>query len=46
MGRELKAEESNHLGTNSSAVPLVGDLDWHHSQDRPSLPSEAVWQSY
>ena len=24
VGRELKAEESNYLGINSSAVPLVG----------------------
>ena len=26
------------FNTNGSAVPLVGDLDWHNSQGRPGPP--------
>ena len=40
---------SKHSSTNGSAVPSVGDPDWHNSQDRPGLPLKPVWhpmQSY
>ena len=26
-----------------SAVPSVGNPDWHNSQGRPDLPLESVW---
>ena len=29
--------------TNSSAVPSVGDSDWHNSQGSPSLLIESFW---
>ena len=38
-----------HSTTIGSAVPLVGDPDWHNSLGRPGLPLESVWhhmQSY
>ena len=44
--RQAKANISN---TNGSALPLVGDPDWHNSLGRAGLPSESVWhpmQSY
>ena len=49
VGGKPKAGQSKHSNTNGSAVPSVGDPDWHNSLGRPGLPLESVWhpmQSY
>ena len=43
MGGGEPNEEN--LNTNSSALPSVGNLDWHMSKGRPGLLLESVWHS-
>ena len=48
-GWKAKGGLKQHSNTNGSAVPSVGDPDWHNSLGRPGLPLESVWhpmQSY
>ena len=42
VGGKPKAGQSKHSNTNGSAVPSVGDPDWHNSLGRPGLPLESV----